>query len=378
MEAKAAMPSAVLLSGGTDLMVEVNLLHKRPTGVVSLREVAELKEWDAGRIGAGVTWQRLESAGHQALAQLARTVGSPQIRNAGTIGGNIGTASPAGDGLPWLAMFDAGIEVASRDRGARVVPWNEFFVGVKQTSLEADEIITAAVLPEEVPGRQEFAKIGVRTAMVISTVSAVVTRYGDGRVRVALGSVAPTPMRAYRAEEMISAEKRPSQNALAEFARLVSPRRMIINFDVNGEAQTATVAGWESLLSVLRDQLSLPGSKDACEHGECGSCSVIVDNELLCSCLVMSGDCEGTSVTTIEGIGSEESLHPIQEAMIAAGAVQCGFCTPGFVVAASHLFASNPHPDREEIKEALSGNICRCTGYGAILRAFEDLAGEST
>jgi carbon-monoxide dehydrogenase small subunit len=153
---------------------------------------------------------------------------------------------------------------------------------------------------------------------------------------------------------------------------------MIINFDVNGEAHTATVAGWESLLSVLRDQLGLPGSKDACEQGECGSCSVIVDEELVCSCLVMAGDCEGVTVTTIEGIGSDEALHPIQEAMIAAGAVQCGFCTPGFVVAASHLFASNPHPDREEIKEALSGNICRCTGYGAILRAFEELAGEPT
>ena len=103
---------------------------------------------------------------------------------------------------------------------------------------------------------------------------------------------------------------------------------------------------------------------------------MIVDGELVCSCLVMAGDCEGVTVTTIEGIGTKEDLAPVQEAMIDAGAVQCGFCTPGFVVAATHLFATNPHPEREEIKEALSGNICRCTGYGAILRALENLAGE--
>ena len=104
-------------------------------------------------------------------------MGSPQIRSAGTLGGNIGTASPAGDGLPWLAALDASIEVSSRDRGSRLVPWNEFFTGVKQTSMADDEIITAAVLPERLPVRQEFAKIGVRNAMVISTAAAAVARF---------------------------------------------------------------------------------------------------------------------------------------------------------------------------------------------------------
>jgi CO/xanthine dehydrogenase FAD-binding subunit len=222
LQARAAMPSATLLAGGTDLMVEVNLAHHRPRGVISLRAVDELKQCDKARIGAGATWHRLESSEHRGLAQLARTIGSPQIRNAGTIGGNIGTASPAGDGLPWLAVLDAGIEVASQQRGTRVVPWDEFFIGVKRTSLEPDEIVIAAVLPDEIPQRQEFAKIGVRSAMVISTVGAVVARFDDGRVHVALASVAPTPMRAYRAEEMISSETSPSPAALAEFARLVS------------------------------------------------------------------------------------------------------------------------------------------------------------
>jgi aerobic carbon-monoxide dehydrogenase small subunit len=153
---------------------------------------------------------------------------------------------------------------------------------------------------------------------------------------------------------------------------------MIITFTVNGESQVANVAGDESLLTVLREQLELPGSKNACEQGECGSCSVILDGALVTSCLVMAADCEGSEVTTVEGIGSDRELNAIQQALLDHGAVQCGFCTPGFVVAATHMFEHNPHPSSDEIKEALSGNICRCTGYGAILRALEALAGEAT
>ena len=149
---------------------------------------------------------------------------------------------------------------------------------------------------------------------------------------------------------------------------------MIMTLSVNGETKTAAVAGWESLLSVLRNELALPGSKDACEQGECGSCSVILDGSLVCSCLVMAGDCEDADVITVEGLGTEAELHPVQQAMLDAGGVQCGFCTPGFVVAATHLFDENPDPGTDEIREALSGNICRCTGYGAILRGLEGLA----
>lgn len=152
---------------------------------------------------------------------------------------------------------------------------------------------------------------------------------------------------------------------------------MIVGFTLNGKPANARVVSPISLLDVLRDQLSLPGSKSACEQGECGSCSVVMDGEVVCSCLVMAADVEGSTVVTVEGIG-EETLNPVQLAMHEAGAVQCGFCTPGIVVAAAHLFASNPQPSTGEIKEALAGNICRCTGYGAILRAFEALAGEST
>lgn len=216
----ARAEGATPLAGGTDLMVEVNFGHARPEKVVSLRRVEELREWDGPRIGAGVSWRRLERDGPKALAEAARTVGSPQIRNAGTIGGNLATASPAGDGHPFLAAVDAHIEVAST-RGSRTISWDQFFTGVKETSLGDDELVTAVRLPHRIPDRQAFAKIGVRNAMVIATVCCVVTRDEDGSTAAALGSVAPTVIRARAAEEMISAEPSPSAADLEEFQRLV-------------------------------------------------------------------------------------------------------------------------------------------------------------
>lgn len=216
----AAGQGATPLAGGTDLMVEVNFGHRRPDEVVALRRVDELASWDGNRIGAAVSWRRIERDGPRALAQAARTVGSPQIRNAGTIGGNLATASPAGDGHPFIVAVDASIELASTS-GTRLVPWTEFFTGVKETSLRDGELVSAVELPEELPDRQEFAKIGVRNAMVIATVCVVVTR-SDGKVTVGLGSVAPTPIRAHGAEEMISSINKPSESDLDEFQRLVS------------------------------------------------------------------------------------------------------------------------------------------------------------
>jgi carbon-monoxide dehydrogenase small subunit len=153
---------------------------------------------------------------------------------------------------------------------------------------------------------------------------------------------------------------------------------MNVTITLNGETRVFDVAGHESLLGALRNDLKLPGTKDACEQGECGSCTVNLDSEAVCSCLVMAADADGSTVITVEGLSGEGQLHRVQQAMLEHGAVQCGFCTPGIVVAGSHLLESNPHPKELEIREALSGNICRCTGYGAILRAFEALAAEES
>lgn len=152
---------------------------------------------------------------------------------------------------------------------------------------------------------------------------------------------------------------------------------MIVDFTLNGEPASARVELPLSLLDVLHDELGLPGSKAACDQGECGSCSVILDGELVCSCLVLAGDVDGSQVVTVEGMAGDGVLNGVQQAMHEAGAVQCGFCTPGIVVAATELFERNPHPDVSQIKEALAGNICRCTGYGAIIRALEGLAGRT-
>ena len=145
---------------------------------------------------------------------------------------------------------------------------------------------------------------------------------------------------------------------------------------VNGREREVEGA-WigESLLYVLRERLGLPGSKNACEQGECGSCSVYLDGVLVCACLVLAGQAEGSEIVTVEGLAPEDELHPVQEAFVEAGAVQCGFCTPGLVVATHDLLARNPSPTDPEIREALAGNLCRCTGYEKVLDAVRMAAG---
>jgi aerobic carbon-monoxide dehydrogenase small subunit len=150
---------------------------------------------------------------------------------------------------------------------------------------------------------------------------------------------------------------------------------MRVTMTVNGEPRQADeVWPGESLLYVLRERLGLPGSKNACEQGECGSCTVYLDGLPACACLVAAGQAEGRSVITVEGLVGADALHPVQEAFIEAGAVQCGFCTPGLLVAAHDLLSRSPHPADLEIREALAGNLCRCTGYEKILDAVR-LAG---
>jgi CO/xanthine dehydrogenase FAD-binding subunit len=200
-------PDAQLLAGGTDMMVEINYAHRRPAAVIALRRCRSLTEHgstpDGYRIGSGVTYASMENGSiaqqYPALCAAARTVGSPQIRNAGSIGGNVGTGSPAGDTLPVLAALDAQIELRST-RGTRVLEWSEFFIGPKRTARAADELITAVLLPS-VDGPQDYLKVGTRNAMVIAVASvALVIDRATRTVRVGLGSVGPVPLRAPDAE----------------------------------------------------------------------------------------------------------------------------------------------------------------------------------
>jgi carbon-monoxide dehydrogenase small subunit len=148
-----------------------------------------------------------------------------------------------------------------------------------------------------------------------------------------------------------------------------------IALSVNGEPHETDVWPGESLLYALRERLGLPGSKNACEQGECGSCSVLLDGRLVCACLVLAAQADGHQVVTVEGVAGDGQLHPVQEAFAETGAVQCGFCTPGLIVTTVDLLARTPEPSDDEIREALSGNLCRCTGYAKIFDAVRLAAG---
>jgi CO/xanthine dehydrogenase FAD-binding subunit len=225
-EILAEHPDATILNGGTDLMVEVNFNHRRPSSVLLLRNVPQLREWsiDSSRqtitIGAGVPYAAMETGAIAtavpALAQAARTVGSPQIRAAGTMGGNLGTCSPAGDTLPVLSALEATIHLSSRD-GERTLPFDEFMVGPKQNSRLAHEIITAVTLP--VTGnRQGYSKVGVRNAMVISVASACFAIVNN-TPRLAMGSVGPIILRAVKAENFLAEATKDLDNISDEIAR---------------------------------------------------------------------------------------------------------------------------------------------------------------
>ena len=150
---------------------------------------------------------------------------------------------------------------------------------------------------------------------------------------------------------------------------------MRISLTINGERHEADCWEGESLLFALREKLGFPGSKNACEQGECGSCSVLLDGTLVCACLVLAAQADGHEVTTVEALANGGDLHPVQQAFVDAGAVQCGFCTPGLVVAAADLLRRHANPSDDQIREALSGNLCRCTGYAKIFDAVRLAAG---
>ena len=244
---KAAHPEATPIAGGTDVMVELNLDHGRPQAILDLTRIRELGEWAMAdglvRVGAGVTYTRLiDELGDRlpGLAMASRTVGSPQIRNRGTVGGNLGTASPAGDAHPPLLACDATVELASTS-GTRRVPVREFFTGPKRSAMRTDELISA-VLVEPARGPQQFSKVGTRNAMVIAVCSfGLALDPVRRRVGTGIGSAGPTPLRAAEAERFIQGEldwegRRPASEAtLHRFGDLVAAASKPID-DVRGTA----------------------------------------------------------------------------------------------------------------------------------------------
>ncbi len=397
---KAERPDAVPIQGGTDLMVELNFDRARPETILNLNEVAELRGWTREngtlRLASGLTYaeaMEAELAGLlPALAEASRTVGSPQIRARGTIGGNLGTASPAGDALPPLLVEDAEVELASA-KGTRTLPVSEFLVGPKKSALADDELIVAVRVtpvqgpadvhegrPAERHGDRRLLAGAVRRPRAGGDPCGVrLRRPGAGAGDGAALGVGELP-RAGRGR--VEPDRRRARHRRVPPARAEGPDgpragarpHVRIDLTVNGEKRDADVWAGESLLYTLREQLGLPGSKNACEQGECGSCSVLLDGKLVCACLVLAAQADGHEVVTVEGLAEEGQLHRVQEAFAETGAVQCGFCTPGLIVATVALLEQSPEPTEDEIREALSGNLCRCTGYAKIFDAVRAAA----
>lgn len=444
--------AARFLAGGTDLLLEIERGVRaapdgRALGVIDLTRIPnlaaiELREGEAreGRIHLGplVTHnQCVESALIQErafpLARACWEVGAPQIRNRGTIAGNILTASPANDSIPALLALDAVVTLRSV-RGSRSLPLSDFIRGFRRVDMADDEMLTGIDFAELAPHQTgTFIKLGLRKAQAISVVSIAVVVHREGaapdspvtRAAIAMGCVAPTVIRAPAAEaslvgKPLSAETMSEAALLAreacapiddiratgEYRRamvgvLVSRALRQIREETTrigwsdhavtlwghtggvwpvaglhgapeGEAlvngRPVQLEGHQTLLDSLR-QAGIVGVKEGCAEGECGACTVFLDGMAVMACMVPAERALGSEVVTVEGLGTPDALHPVQAAFLASGGVQCGYCTPGFIMSAAKLLEERPHPTRADAEEAFAGNFCRCTGYRKIIDA---------
>jgi xanthine dehydrogenase iron-sulfur cluster and FAD-binding subunit A len=386
------------------------------------------------------------------LAQACWEVGAPQIRNRGTVAGNVITASPANDTITPLMALGAQVCLASVN-GERIVPLAEFYTGVRKTVMRADEMLVDIRFPAfKTDQRGAFIKMGLRRAQAISVVNAAVvltisngSRHKVRDVAITLGSVAPTVVRAKNAEiylqdrelsavviahaaELAGESAHPiddvrspadyrSEMVRVGVSRLLNhiwqgderagypanpvlltgkqdgemhrgeihrhePVHLQQNFQhnletpiktrINGKEYIFTGGQDKTLLRLLREEALLTGTKEGCAEGECGACTVFLDGAAVMSCLVPAVRAHGAEIVTVEGLSQAEGqLHPVQQAFIDAGAVQCGYCTPGFLMSAVKLLEECPQPDRLQIQQAITGNLCRCTGYYKIVEAIE-------
>ena len=444
----ASEPSTRVIAGGTDILVELSR-GQRPAetlvDITRLRELDYIRADDSGvKIGALATHNDVVASSVCVerllpLVQACWEVGAPQLRTRGTVVGNLVTASPANDTITPLVALGATLVLRSAAL-TRDVPISEFYTGPRRTVLRHDELLTEIrVTPLAAHQRGLFLKLGLRRAQAISVIDMALVIGFDGEVvtsaAVALGSVAPTIVRASSVEaflvgnrltpqvchevgELAAAEIAPIDDVrgTAAYRRRVvanllahgltriaagterhgwpespvllqtpstpAPRPRprfagLIETTINGQPVALRDASSKTLLDALRVDAGLTGSKEGCAEGECGACTVWLDDEAVMSCLVPAAQAHGSSVTTIEGLAPAGgvALHPLQQAFIDRGAVQCGFCIPGMLMAGAKLLQERAAPDDGEIATALSGNICRCTGYRKIVDAVHAAAG---
>ncbi len=442
--------SARIVAGATDLILELERGVRK--GIDTLIDVTRIPNLDhitidednVIHLGPLVTHNhcvesRLIRARAYPLARAAWEVGAPQIRNRGTIAGNLITASPANDTITPLMALDASVTLQSMG-GTRTVPLKDFYTGVRKTVMQPDEMMVDISFPAmEVSAHGTFIKLALRRAQAISIIDvALVLNIQQGSIKsaaVALGAVAPTILRAPEAESYLVG-KPLTDDVLEEAARLtmnscrpiddirgsaayrsemvrvctlrglrliregqehvgmplepillwgepgsesVIPSAHIspsapIETTINGKKHTFRSGHEKTLLRLLREDANLIGTKEGCAEGECGACTVFLDGKAVMACLVPAPRAHGAEIITVEGLASNGQLHPVQEAFVEHGAVQCGYCTPGFLMSGAMLLEEKSNPTRNEIEQAITGNLCRCTGYYKIVQAIDSAA----
>ena len=450
---------ARIVAGATDLMLELERGVRQGievlidiTRIAGLGEI-RLEQDGIIQLGALVTHNDcadspLIRGRAYPLARAAWEVGAPQIRNRGTVAGNLITASPANDTITPLMALGAMLTLRSA-RGRRLVALENFYTGVRKTVMEPDEMLTEISFPALTEAqRGTFVKLALRRAQAISVINvAVVLGLKEGRVSaaaIALGAVAPTIIRAFAAEkhlvgkilddraidgastrardaarpiddlrgsaayrrEMVRVSTaralrslrdatertgfpdtpvllrgaKPETGAVAESVAGARNRKRssqharadLIVTTINGKTYELAPQESKSLLRLLREDAGLAGTKEGCAEGECGACTVFLDGQAVMACLVPAPRAHKAQILTIEGLAQDGRLHRVQQAFVQDGAVQCGYCTPGFVMSGAKLLEERPLPSRDEIEQALTGNLCRCTGYYKIIKAVED------
>ncbi len=441
---------AKIIAGGTDLILELEKgVHKGKDTLVDISRIPGsdlIAMDDAGNIHIGTMATHNDMVSSKLirefaypLSQASWQVGSPQIRNRGTVIGNLVTASPANDTIPALMSLRAQLVIKSL-KHERLVPLIEFYRGVRKTILQPNEMVIDIILPKlHSSEKGAYYKLALRNAQAISVVNgSIVLSLENGIItdaRIALGAVAPTIILAPQAQNYLIGKKltdetiemaaglaskegapiddiRASSRYRQNMIRVVVKRCLLSilkgvdnlperppllrskklseksrdKFDqnkiarspiitkINGKEYVFTTGQQKSLLRLIREEAKLTGTKEGCSEGECGACTILLDGKAVMSCLVPAPRAHGAEIVTIEGIAPSGKLHPIQQSFIDNGAVQCGYCTPGFIMSSVALLDEITDPSRDEIMNALTGNLCRCTGYYKIIEAVEKAA----